>query len=276
VPGEQFFANAYENWREDTAANSAVAVNACLSDLLEVSPGARRPLQQGKVAGVTSDTTNVMPATVRELSQIPFFEGCIWVLCGCHVMISHLLDQVKQVKAIKQLLALAKGVVDVFRIQAFCKIFLGHALPAEHSLTLRATSSAPSGCIWAFVFPSYTNVCVADSRTAPAATRACAFSSYAIMLESMLKYRHALVSAVLSDDFLVASSKAFKRRKDTDFVPPSEQVHEVPLAAEEELEQDGEHSFQRTTRDELCGQWACVYQAVLSEDFWLAAYVRTS
>jgi hypothetical protein len=29
VPGEQFFANAYENWREDTAANSAVAVNAC-------------------------------------------------------------------------------------------------------------------------------------------------------------------------------------------------------------------------------------------------------
>jgi hypothetical protein len=36
VPGEQFFANAYENWREDTAAKSAVAVNACLSDLLEV------------------------------------------------------------------------------------------------------------------------------------------------------------------------------------------------------------------------------------------------
>jgi hypothetical protein len=53
VPEEQFFANAYENWREDAAANSAVAVNACLSDLLEVSSGARRPLPQGKVAGVT-------------------------------------------------------------------------------------------------------------------------------------------------------------------------------------------------------------------------------
>jgi hypothetical protein len=65
VPGEQFFANANENWREDTAANSAVAVNACLSDLLEVSPGARRQLQQGKVADVTSG--NVMLATVREL-----------------------------------------------------------------------------------------------------------------------------------------------------------------------------------------------------------------
>jgi hypothetical protein len=33
------------------------------------------------------------------------------------------------------------------------------------------------------------------------------FSSYAIMLESMLKYRHALVSAVLSEDFVVASSR---------------------------------------------------------------------
>jgi hypothetical protein len=96
-----------------------------------------------------------MPATVRELSQMPLFEGCIWVLCGCHVMNSYLLDQVKQVKVIQQLLALAKGVVDVFRIQAFRKIFLRHALPAEHSLTLRATTSAYSGCISrAFVFPS--------------------------------------------------------------------------------------------------------------------------
>jgi hypothetical protein len=102
------------------------------------------------------------------------------------------------------------------------------------------------------------------------------FSSYAIMLESMLKYRHALVSAVLSEDFLVASSKAFKRRKNTGCAPPSEQVHEVLLAAEEELEQDGEQSFQRTTPDELCTPWARVYQAVLSEDFWLSAEVCTS
>jgi hypothetical protein len=32
VPAEQFFANAYENWREDTAANSSVAVNTCLDE----------------------------------------------------------------------------------------------------------------------------------------------------------------------------------------------------------------------------------------------------
>jgi hypothetical protein len=80
----------------------------------------------------------------------------------------------------------------------------------------------------------------------------------------------------LSEDFLVASSKAFKRQKDTGFVPTSEQVHEVLLAAEEKLEQDGGHNFQRTTPEELCGRWARVYQAVVSEDFWLAAEVRTS
>jgi hypothetical protein len=122
---------------------------------LNLIPGTCRPLQQGKVAGVTSDTTNLMPATVRELSQMPLFEGCIWVLFGCHVLNSYLLDEVKQVKAFKQLLALAKVVVDVFRIQAFRKTFPRHALPAGHSLALGAASSAPSGCISrAFVFPS--------------------------------------------------------------------------------------------------------------------------
>jgi hypothetical protein len=196
-------------------------------------------------------------------------------------MNSYLLDQVKQVKAIKQLLALAKGVVDVFRIQVFRKIFLRHALPAEHSLALRATTSAPSGCVWKGICVSIIDQCLCCRFTASALSQLQLpvlerFSSYAIMLESMLKYRHALVSALLSEDFLVASSKAFKRWRDTGFVSPSEQVHEVLLAAEEELEQDGEHSFQCTTPDELCGRWACVYQAVLSEDFWLAAEMRTS
>jgi hypothetical protein len=55
-----------------------------------------------------------------------------------------------------------------------------------------------------------------------------------------------------------------------------EQVHAVVCAAEDELERDGEDMFQWSTPDELCGQWARVYQAVLSEDFWLAAQVRIS
>jgi hypothetical protein len=68
-----------------------------------------------------------------------------------------------------------------------------------------------------------------------AATRACA-----ILQLCHHAGVHAQVSprTGLSEDFLVASSKAFKRRKDTGFVPPSEQVHEALLAAEEKLEQD--------------------------------------
>jgi hypothetical protein len=38
VPESQSFASAYENWREDTAANSAVAVSACTQQLLGLSP----------------------------------------------------------------------------------------------------------------------------------------------------------------------------------------------------------------------------------------------
>jgi hypothetical protein len=69
---------------------------------------------------------------VREPSQKPHFQGCaVRVPCAESGE-----DQVKQVNAIKRLLALAQRVVDVFRIQPFRKIFLRHALPAEHSLAL--------------------------------------------------------------------------------------------------------------------------------------------
>jgi hypothetical protein len=38
VPGAQFFSSAYENWREDKAANSSVAVNACTQQLVGLLP----------------------------------------------------------------------------------------------------------------------------------------------------------------------------------------------------------------------------------------------
>jgi hypothetical protein len=51
-------------------------------------------------------------------------------------------------------------------------------------------------------------------------------------------------------------------------------VHEVLLAAEEELERDEEHSFDdRRAPSELTGRWKRVYQAVMSEAFWDAAEV---
>jgi hypothetical protein len=83
-----------------------------------VSPtgSAAEALPVSKVAGVTSDTTNVMPATMRELGRLPIFKGCIWVTCACHVLNSFLLDQVKQVEQIKELLVLAKGIVTSITI----------------------------------------------------------------------------------------------------------------------------------------------------------------
>jgi hypothetical protein len=160
-----------------------------------------------------------MLATFRELSQMLPFGECIWVTCACHVLNLYLLDQAKQVKEIKQLLAVATGVVDVFRIQAFHKTFLWHALPAEHSLCVSIIDRCFSCRLTNSAF---------SQLQLPVLVR---FSSYAIMPGSMLKYRHALVSAVLSEDFFVASREAFKRRKDKGQVPPSEWVHAVLLAA---------------------------------------------
>jgi hypothetical protein len=55
VPGAQFFASAHESWREDTAANSAVAMDACTQQLLGLSPvgTAAKALPVSKVSGVT-------------------------------------------------------------------------------------------------------------------------------------------------------------------------------------------------------------------------------
>jgi hypothetical protein len=180
-----------------------------------------------------------MPATVRELGRLPLFKGCIWVPCSCHVLNSFLLDQVKQVEQTKELLVLANGIVHVFRVQAFRRIFLTFTQSALSQLQL------------------------------PVLVR---FSSYAIMLRSLLKYRSELVSVVASEEFLMAASKATKRSKG--FQPPLEQVHEVLLVAEEELDRDDQHSFDdRSAPSGLIGKWKRVYQAVMSEAFWDAAEV---
>jgi hypothetical protein len=131
------------------------------------------------------------------------------------------------------------GIVDVFRVRAFRRIFLRFTQRALSQLQL------------------------------PVLVR---FSSYAIMLQSLLKYRSELVSAVATEEFLTAANKATKRNKA--FQPPLEQVHEVLHVAEEELERDELHSFDdRRAPAELAGRWKGVYQAVMSEPFWDAAEV---
>jgi hypothetical protein len=219
-----------------------VAVNTCTQQVLGLSPtgSAAKALPVSKVAGVTSDMTSVMPATARELGRLPIFKGCIWVPCACHVLNSLLLDQVKQVEQTKQLFVLAKGVVDVFRVQAFCRIFLRFTQSALSQLQL------------------------------PGIVR---FSSHAIMLHSLLKYRSELVFAVTAEEFLTAASKASKQSKGLQ--PSYEQAHKVLLVAEEGLDLDDKHIFGCSAPSELTGKWKRMYQAVMSGEFLHAAEVCT-
>jgi hypothetical protein len=127
TPGLYAFANAYENWSADTAVNSATAVHACVLASLGLPttlPPNDERIPHAKVTGFTTDTTAVRHATVRAVSRCRLFEGCIWVPCYSHVGNLFFLDQVKEVKCIKELVVSTKVVADVFRTQAFRKIFL--------------------------------------------------------------------------------------------------------------------------------------------------------
>jgi hypothetical protein len=99
------------------------------------------------------------------------------------------------------------------------------------------------------------------------------FSSYAIMLQSLLKYRSELGFAVTTEESLTAASKASMRNKGLQ--PPYEEVHEVLLVTEEELDRGDKHIFGCSAPSELTGKWKRVYQAVMSEEFWHAAEVCT-
>jgi hypothetical protein len=107
--------------------NSATAVHACVLTSLGLPttlPPNDERIPHAKVAGFTTDTTAVMPATVRAVASYRLFEGCIWVRCYSHDGNLFFLDQVKEVMCIKELVVSAKVVADVFRTQAFRKIFL--------------------------------------------------------------------------------------------------------------------------------------------------------
>jgi hypothetical protein len=96
LSGTCVFANAYENWSADTAINSAAAVHACLLDAIGLPPDTPDDndiIPLSKLSGVTSDTTAVMPATVKELAKTRLAKGAAYNPCGIHVINLLLLDQ---------------------------------------------------------------------------------------------------------------------------------------------------------------------------------------
>jgi hypothetical protein len=138
-------------------------------------------IPRARVAVMTSDTTNVMPATARELLSYPMCEGMIWVPCISHVLNLFLVDQLT-ISSFKLLLQHSKQIVSVFRAGAFHKLFIQFTRDAHSRLQL------------------------------PVKTRWCSFSD---MLRSLLRYKAALRSAVLSEEYVAAAQKAAKRSDDS-------------------------------------------------------------
>jgi hypothetical protein len=134
-------------------------------------------IPRSRVAVMTSDTTNVMPATARELLSYPLCEGMIWVPCISHVLNLFLVDQLT-IPSFKLLLQHSKQIVTTFRTGAFHKLFLKFTRDALSRLHL------------------------------PVKTRWCSFSD---MLRSLLRYKSALRSAVLTEEYVAAAQKAAKR-----------------------------------------------------------------
>lgn len=78
----------------------------------------------GKVAVFTFDTTNVMPATARELSEkYPMFRHLIFLKCFSHVGNLFLSDQLS-IPSFADLLGHAKQIPTIFRTGSFRKLFL--------------------------------------------------------------------------------------------------------------------------------------------------------
>lgn len=125
-PGTCFYLNSYENLGSDTAVASADAMHQCMLGSLGLPTdlsGQDSAYPVAKVSVFTSDTTNLMPATNRELCKFPMFEGCAWVACFPHVGNLFLLDQLK-ITSIANLLSHAKQVALTFRVGTFRKLFL--------------------------------------------------------------------------------------------------------------------------------------------------------
>lgn len=132
-------------------------------------------IPRARICIMTSDTTNVMPATARELAEkYPLCESMLWVPCTSHILNLYLVDQL-QITSFKLLLQHAKQIVLVLRSGVFHKMWLKHALDAKSRLQL------------------------------PVKTRWC---SYSDMLKSLLKHQRVVRSVVLSEEYVDAAVKA--------------------------------------------------------------------
>jgi hypothetical protein len=79
--------NSFENSVTGDAVSGAEAVAACNLTSLGLKEGcdADSNAYPSKVAVLTSDTTAMMPAVARQVSEVPLCNGLDWALAVLHV-----------------------------------------------------------------------------------------------------------------------------------------------------------------------------------------------
>jgi hypothetical protein len=154
----------------ETATVRAAAINRCMLSALGLDPDLGKhhgDIPRGKIAGMTSDTTNVMPATAKALLGYDLFKDMIWTPCSDHTLSLFIQDQMI-IPPIKVFLQKANDDVT-FKDGQPRKLFLMH--------TTDGTGTIEQGV----------------------KTR---WGSYSRSCESLLKRKAALESAVQDADFL--------------------------------------------------------------------------
>jgi hypothetical protein len=127
------YLSSFELSGPETADAIAPAVHQCFLESIGLpvslsQTDSRYP--KFKVSMFTTDTTNLMPATAKELSKkFDMFLGMLWISCFSHCANLLLLDQLK-VPCFADLLAHARQITTTFRnSNNFRKLFLSCVLP---------------------------------------------------------------------------------------------------------------------------------------------------
>jgi hypothetical protein len=132
MQGTSYLAGTFEITRgSESAVNQAHAQHATLLSALGLDatlPADDSSIPFGKVAALTSDTTNVMPATAKELSLYPLCHIMFWAPCAAHELGLFLKDKMK-IQNIKAFLGKAGRIASIFKSGAANKLISTCALP---------------------------------------------------------------------------------------------------------------------------------------------------
>jgi hypothetical protein len=207
------------------------------------------------------------------------FTGCLWEPCFSHIANLLLLDQLK-VSSVAKLLAASKQAT--FRTGNFRKTFLKYVAvkcPISVIDQCLACSCCASGGICRQVFDQgevqpFCSCRFASYTKAQLQTFCLTrFSPFAILINSLQKYRKTFASAVTAPQYACAAAKSLRHEL---WTPPKDDVHVDLERAEKRIEgmEVGLLNL-RALPPQIVGtkKYARIYQDVLSLRYWEALQV---